>query len=181
MREDPWTEDRVTLLQKWWGEGVTASAIAERLGATRSSVLGKIRRMRRLAAGAGPSKTRQSNTVNELASHRSPAPPPARRRHGKRGDQSESPPVKAKARGKRLMELTNGCCRWPLGNPASARFLFCGVPEANLELGVAYCRRHRERAYLKLRGASRTKKLIVTQQGEPTSAAPNMAASRASV
>jgi GcrA cell cycle regulator len=80
-----------------------------------------------------------------------------------------------------LMELTNSCCRWPLGNPASARFVFCGVPEANLELGVAYCRRHRERAYLKLRGISRKRKLVVTAAGEPTSVVQNTAASRASM
>jgi GcrA cell cycle regulator len=169
--QDFWTNERVVLLQEWWGEGATASAIAAQLGVSRSSVLGKIRRLRRPASGITPSTTRQSDTANKLASHCSPQTSPTRRRGGKRDDQSESPPPKTKVWGKRLLELTNNCCRWPLGNPATARFWFCGIPEANLELGVPYCRSHSRRAYLKLRYVSRKKKLSVVPMGELVAAA----------
>jgi GcrA cell cycle regulator len=169
--QDPqWTDDQVALLQKWWDERVTASAIAERLGVTRSAVLGKINRLRRLAAEISSTKAGKSDAADELSSHGSSPQSPARRRCGERGQQSEDPRPKVKARGKRLLELTNNCCRWPLGNPATARFWFCGIPEANLELGVPYCRSHSQRAYLKLRHVSRKKKLGVVSTGEPAAA-----------
>jgi GcrA cell cycle regulator len=179
-KQDLWTKQDVALLQALWREGATASAIAAQLGVSRSSILGKIGRLRRLAASVAPSIARKSNAADEFASRCSPAPSPAHRRPGKRGDRSESRRAKAKARGKQLPELTNNCCRWPLGTPGTAKFVFCGVAEANLELGIAYCRRHRARAYLKPGRDGKKKKLNLTLAGEVTSVLPNPAASRAS-
>jgi GcrA cell cycle regulator len=169
--QDFWTNERVVLLGKWWGEGAIASAIAARLGVSRSTILGKVKRLRRLAAGDAPTKAGKSDAVNKFSSRGSPPQSLARRRCGERGKQSKDSCAKAKACGKRLLELTNNCCRWPLGNPATAKFRFCGIPEANLELGLPYCRSHSQRAYLKLRHVSRKKKLSVVSTGEPAAAA----------
>ena len=41
-----WTDDRVELLKKLWGEGLSASQIAGRLGGvTRNAVIGKVHRL----------------------------------------------------------------------------------------------------------------------------------------
>jgi hypothetical protein len=39
-----------------------------------------------------------------------------------------------------LVALTNFTCRWPIND--GAPYLFCGAPEANLEMGLAYCPFH---------------------------------------
>jgi len=169
-QDPPWTDDQVALLQRWWDERVTASAIAERLGVTRSAVLGKLNRLRRLAAGGAPTKEQKFNSVDGLSPHGSAPQSPAQRRC-KHCEQSEKPHAEAKARGKQLLELTNNSCRWPLGHPASAKFAYCGVPEANLELGIAYCKRHRRRAYLTPRRPCRKEKLVLGPTGEPGPAA----------
>jgi GcrA cell cycle regulator len=185
MRGGPysWTDERIALLRKLWAEGATASAIAARLGCARAGVLGKIHRLRLGGSSVvAPSIERKSAEPNSAAADERVShdllPSPARRRCGKQGDQSGSPHAKAKAPGKRLPELTNESCRWPLGHPGTARFLFCGVPEANLELGIPYCRRHLRRAYLVPRRARQKIKPGVVPAGDLPSAASNMTASR---
>lgn len=49
--------------------------------------------------------------------------------------------------GIRLLELTNGTCRFPIGEPGTRTFFFCGAPGADLEGGRPYCVRHTRRAY----------------------------------
>jgi GcrA cell cycle regulator len=177
--QDPsWTDERIALLQQLWADGVPASAIGAQLRVSRSAVLGKINRLRRLASNAGPSKAGQPNTTllesaaSDIGALHGP-PPPALRRRGKRGDRSESPHAKAKARGKGLLDLTNNCCRRPLGKPGTATFGFCGASEADLELGIPYCKRHMKRAYLAPRHAIRKTKPGVVPAGAPPSAPPN--------
>ena len=51
-------------------------------------------------------------------------------------------------RGKSLLELSNESCRWPIGDPASDQFHFCGAPGADLEQDVPYCADHMRRAYV---------------------------------
>jgi hypothetical protein len=81
----PWTEGRVETLRRLWGAGVTAQAIADRLGGiSRSAVLGKLFRLR-----LGPAVS---------------APAPA--------DKLPSKP-RGRGRGKSLLALANDCCRWP--------------------------------------------------------------------
>jgi GcrA cell cycle regulator len=41
-----------------------------------------------------------------------------------------------------LMELTNETCRWPVNDPWTPEFFFCGSPEADLLKRVPYCRAH---------------------------------------
>jgi GcrA cell cycle regulator len=43
-----------------------------------------------------------------------------------------------------LLELEEGTCRWPIGDPSSADFRFCG---ATTEKGKPYCAAHWARAY----------------------------------
>jgi GcrA cell cycle regulator len=44
-----------------------------------------------------------------------------------------------KARKISLMELTERTCKWPIGDPATANFWFCGLPT---QAGKPYCEAH---------------------------------------
>ena len=133
-----WTDDDVALLRKLWAEGKTATAIAARLGGiSRSAVLGKVFRLRLPPPPVGDRPQVQTP-------HKARSIP--QRRHGKA--QQPAPAAKTSAGPKTLFELTNKCCRWPYRRPGTERYFFCGVPEADLELGIPYCPRHMKRAYL---------------------------------
>jgi GcrA cell cycle regulator len=43
-----------------------------------------------------------------------------------------------------IMELRDSMCRWPVGDPTSAEFRFCG---AACESGATYCTHHARMAY----------------------------------
>ena len=43
-----------------------------------------------------------------------------------------------------LMELTDKTCKWPVGDPATEDFFFCGLPS---EMGKPYCKDHNGVAY----------------------------------
>ena len=90
---DRWTAELVSQLKQLWASGFTAEAIATQLGGmSRSAVLGKILRLRRGATSAAAPTIR-----------------PAHRRHRKQ----HQPPLPApSSEPKRLLDLTNHCCRW---------------------------------------------------------------------
>lgn len=157
MRGEIWTDEKLDLLKQLWAGGATAQVIADRLGISRSAVMGKIFRLR-----LEPSKALPPSAIQGAAAphgsgkkRRREARPaaaestnsPARRRRGKRQDAAQAA-IKTNARGKSLLELTNDSCRWPHGRPGTARFFFCGVAGADLERGMPYCARHARRAYL---------------------------------
>jgi|WetSurMetagenome_2_1015567.scaffolds.fasta_scaffold00693_24 GcrA cell cycle regulator len=47
-----------------------------------------------------------------------------------------------------LIDLSPSMCRWPLGEPGTAEFHFCGDPR---EDGRPYCRKHTQVAYVPMR------------------------------
>ena len=47
--------------------------------------------------------------------------------------------VEKRARRLTLMELTERTCKWPIGDPATDDFWFCGLPTA---AGKPYCETH---------------------------------------
>jgi GcrA cell cycle regulator len=118
-RGETWTADRLAQLEQLWKAGETAQAIADRLGVSRSAVMGKLFRLR-----LGRKKRRSKK--------------PGESRGEKRGEK----------RGKSLLELENDDCRWPIGDPGSDKFHFCGEPGADIEQDVPYCAHHMKRAYV---------------------------------
>lgn len=125
---DRWTAERVNLLKELWMSGITAEAIGAELGGlSRSAVLGKIYRLRRAAR---------------------PAAAPQPRPKGPRRKQNEPPPQAPRTEPKRLLELTNTCCRWPITGPRARGIMFCGAPDADLAGGMPYCPYHARRAYV---------------------------------
>ena len=62
-----WTDDRVEMLKKLWGEGLSASQIAGRLGGvTRNAVIGKVHRLG-LSGRATTPRTRPPRNRNRIA------------------------------------------------------------------------------------------------------------------
>jgi GcrA cell cycle regulator len=47
--------------------------------------------------------------------------------------------VEQTARRLSLMELTEKTCKWPVGDPATSNFWFCGLP---VQQGKPYCEAH---------------------------------------
>jgi GcrA cell cycle regulator len=116
---DPWSRERVAILEKLWAEGETAQSIAGRLGGvSRAAVLGKIFRLRLDADAPAPAAEITANQTTQRADAKHvDATTPMRRRRGIKRDallEGQTPAAKtlARTRGKSLLELTNGSCRW---------------------------------------------------------------------
>ncbi len=165
-----WTDERVEVLTKMWGEGQSASQIAKELGGvTRNAVIGKVHRLglSNRTGGGGTAKTVSKEKVSKAAPKAKAAPavePPAAapepiRRHLRRPiipagqplppqpSANEISPealasvreVEKKAKKISLMELTERTCKWPIGDPATDDFWFCGL---SVQTGKPYCEAH---------------------------------------
>ncbi|MFG1424034.1 GcrA family cell cycle regulator [Roseixanthobacter liquoris] len=153
-----WNDERVELLKKLWGEGLSASQIAGELGGiTRNAVIGKVHRLglsgraKSTVPAARPRKARP-----EAPAHK-PAPQPQTI-----GNTALAPALEAfvapepaprpasagnvVAMGQRctIMNLTEGTCRWPIGEPGTESFYFCGGRSLT---GMPYCTTHARMAY----------------------------------
>ncbi len=151
MRGEAWDDETLTLLKRLWSEGKTRDAMPPRLGGmSRSAVMGKIFRLRLGAARQrAPKAKRAAKAGNKKPSAATRHPAPSRRRRGRtKADTAKAPRAAAGSRRKTLLELTNTCCRWPLGRPGGKGFFFCGAADADLEGGRPYCDRHMRRAYI---------------------------------
>ncbi len=153
-----WTEDRVGALKKLWLEGQSASQIAKQLGGgvTRNAVIGKVHRLG-LSGRATPSQpARTTTTAFRPAKTRTTPPkqdygqPSAPRRIEAVQPRPTAPvpptplPVVVEQPGTATV-LTLGAhmCKWPIGDPSSREFSFCGRRASE---GV-YCGEHARVAY----------------------------------
>lgn len=157
-----WTEDRVDLLRKLWLEGLSASRIAAELagGVTRNAVIGKVHRLGmsgRVKAPVPASATpRRGGKPTEDVSRQTlrPATPvrgqlakaiqdqPVEAPHPYR---SGSDNVVAFSENVTIMDLRESMCRWPVGDPSSAEFRYCG---GRAPIGEGpYCTLHSRMAY----------------------------------
>ena len=145
-----WTEDRVGALTKLWLEGQSASQIAKALGGgvTRNAVIGKVHRLG-LSGRAAPSQP--ARTTYRPTRPRAAAPAPAQPSAPRRIEAAQPRPV-APPRPEPAPELpgtatvmTLGAhmCKWPIGDPSSTEFSFCGRRASE---GV-YCVEHARVAY----------------------------------
>ncbi len=156
-----WTDERIELLRRLWLDGMSASRIAGELanGMTRNAVIGKVYRLG-LSGRAKP-----SGIVEAMPKARAkPAPPTGgealQRMMVVRGNTvlaiSPSPieePVPAVAEDVvvafaqpvTIVDLRESMCHWPIGDPGSAEFRFCGAAK---RVGAGpYCAHHAGIAY----------------------------------
>lgn len=149
-----WTEDRVEQLKKLWESGLSASQIAAELGnITRNAVIGKVHRL----GLSGRAKSPSSAAPRQRKAR--PAPQMMRiSRPMSRGNtalahafdvEAEPDPVAfdnvvPMSQRLSLLELTEATCHWPVGDPGSAEFFFCGGKSLT---GLPYCAHHSRVAY----------------------------------
>jgi GcrA cell cycle regulator len=149
-----WTDERVELLKKLWSDGLSASQIAAELGGiTRNAVIGKVHRLG-LSGRAKPSssvpRTRKSRPSHLLRVGR-----PATRGNTALArlpiyelePEAEPEPLENIIPiGQRcqLLQLSDATCRWPIGDPGSPDFFFCGGKPVS---ELPYCAYHARIAY----------------------------------
>ncbi|MDB5513149.1 MAG: GcrA cell cycle regulator [Enterovirga sp.] len=154
-----WTDDRVEMLSKLWGEGLSASQIAAALGGgvTRNAVIGKVHRLGlsgRAKAGPGVAQ-RTAKPRAAGVPGAAPVAPEALRVAPRDADQFTRPALSADQRwGEEtalpeservsILDLRDSMCRWPLGDPSKPDFAFCG---ARAVTGLPYCGHHCRIAY----------------------------------
>lgn len=127
-----WTDERVEQLKQLWGEGLSASQIASAMGGvTRNAVIGKVHRLG-LAGRATPTAPKPKAVSAEV-------------------DEQD---IKLSAFSLESLDFSNNRttvssignnqCKWPIGDPASDDFHFCG--QAALP-GKPYCAYHGQLAF----------------------------------
>jgi GcrA cell cycle regulator len=151
-----WTDDRVELLKKLWADGLSASQIAAQLGdASRNSVIGKVHRLGLAGRAKSP-----ATAIPRQRKPRSPGAMMRLTRPAVRGNTALAalhafePELEPELRisenvvpiGQRctILELGEGKCRWPIGDPSAPDFFFCG---GKTIAGLPYCGYHSRVAY----------------------------------
>lgn len=149
-----WTDERVDLLRRLWDEGLSASQIAAQLGGvTRNAVIGKVHRLGlsgRVKAADSPGNGRKKPPArepeDEAAAETPETAPPATTLFFPETLPATVAEVPALAASKRvtIMDLRESMCRWPLGDPTSPDFHYCGDRSIT---GLPYCTHHAQIAY----------------------------------
>jgi GcrA cell cycle regulator len=142
-----WTDERVETLKKLWLDGLSASQIAKQLGGvTRNAVIGKVHRLG-LSGRATPSQPQRPVFKTPRAARPAVAATPAPRRTMEPSlpAQVAAPAYSAEEAGTATV-LTLGAhmCKWPIGDPASDGFTFCG---RRSDREGPYCNEHARVAY----------------------------------
>ncbi len=132
-----WTEEREQRLKDLWEKGYTASQIAKMLGGgtTRNAVIGKAHRLK-LAARATSKQPRSPKKQDAVSGLNKQEGYISRKSRFKsllldKNFETENP--------KKLEELSDKNCRWPIGHPDEKNFYFCG---RNPVEGFSYCKLH---------------------------------------
>ena len=136
-----WNEEKVEKLKELWGKGSTASQIAEIIGGiSRNAVIGKAHRLKlssKIKTRNAPSSQNFDSSSEENYS---------KQRRGRKSKfqsliiekdfEPENP--------KKLEELDESSCKWPIGHPEEQSFYFCGRSSLN---DFSYCKLHLLYAY----------------------------------
>ena len=137
-----WNEEKVAKLKELWGKGSTASQIAEIIGGiSRNAVIGKAHRLNlsyKIKARSVSSNQSFQNNNDEKSSSKQ-----------KRGRKSKFQSLIIEKdfepeNPKKLEELDEDSCKWPIGHPEEDSFYFCG--RSSLK-DFSYCKLHLLYAY----------------------------------
>jgi len=136
-----WNEEKVEKLKELWGKGSTASQIAEIIGGiSRNAVIGKAHRLNL------SSKIKTRNASSSQSFDNSSEENSSKQKKGRKSKfqsliiekdfEPENP--------KKLEELDESSCKWPVGHPEEQSFYFCG--RSSLK-DFSYCKLHLLYAY----------------------------------
>jgi GcrA cell cycle regulator len=168
-----WTDERVELLKKLWSDGLSASQIAGELGGiTRNAVIGKVHRLGLSGRAKAP-----SSAAPRIRKPRAPSATFVRSaRPAIRGntalahampflDTDPEPDPEPEMLdniipiGQRctILQLTEATCHWPIGDPSSPDFFFCGGKSLTAQ---PYCAYHCRIAYQPPQDRRRDRRLM---------------------
>jgi GcrA cell cycle regulator len=139
----PWTAERIEQLRHCVVSGLTCSQIAAEIGVSRNAVIGKIHR---LGLSAGRPAGAPARSCPPRARH--PRLSPQRRFLRLIG--VDAPGIAAAAEAIdstqrcSLLDIAHDKCHWPIGDPQTADFAFCGNAAVT---GFSYCAGHARMAY----------------------------------
>jgi GcrA cell cycle regulator len=124
---------------------MTCSQIAAAIGVSRNAVIGKIHRLG-LSSGRPASASARANCPPRARHSRGPTQRRLLRLAYARAplDEILSGMVVISTHPCSLIEIDTHQCRWPIGDPASTNFLFCGNDSI---AGFTYCLGHARLAY----------------------------------
>ena len=136
-----WNDEKVSKLKELWGKENTASQIAEIIGGiSRNAVIGKAHRLNL----SSKIKTRNASTNQNF--NNSSEEDSSKQKQGRKSKfkslliekdfEPENP--------KKLEELDESSCKWPIGHPEEESFYFCG--RSSLK-DFSYCKLHLLYAY----------------------------------
>tara|TARA_B100000787_G_scaffold114376_1_gene85214 strand:+ start:72 stop:572 length:501 start_codon:yes stop_codon:yes gene_type:complete len=136
-----WNDEKVSKLKELWGKGNTASQIAQIIGGiSRNAVIGKAHRLN-LSSKIKTRNSSSSQNFNNTSEENN-----FKQKQGKKGKfksllidkdfEPENP--------KKLEELDESSCKWPVGHPEEQSFYFCG--RSSLK-DFSYCKLHLLYAY----------------------------------
>ncbi len=136
-----WNEEKVEKLKNLWGKGSTASQIAEIIGGiSRNAVIGKAHRLN-LSSKIKTRNASSSQSFDDNSEENS-----SKQKRGRKSKfqsliiekdfEPENP--------KKLEELDESSCKWPVGHPEEKSFYFCG--RSSLK-DFSYCKLHLLYAY----------------------------------
>jgi GcrA cell cycle regulator len=150
-----WDEARIERLKKLWSDGLSASQIAGELGGvTRNAVIGKVHRLGLSGrAKSKPASVARPRVKTVMKQVRMPV-------ISTRGNlamvemvdtEVAVAPQKAAevvmiplSRRISIMELREGLCKWPIGDPMDGNFAYCG---ADCTSNKVYCDAHARIAF----------------------------------
>jgi GcrA cell cycle regulator len=149
-----WTDDRVEQLKKLWESGLSASQIAAELGnITRNAVIGKVHRLGLSGRAKSPSTAAPRQRKVRAPQHMMRISRPMARGNTALAHafevETEPDPIAfdnvvPMNQRRTLLELTEDTCHWPVGDPGSSEFFFCGGKALG---GLPYCAHHSRVAY----------------------------------
>ncbi len=134
-----WTDERVEQLKQLWTDGLSASQIARQLGGvTRNAVIGKVHRLG-LAGRATPARTERPRMQIARRPAR-PRPAPIMQAP----IVEKEPLVDDQGRKTTVLTINDRMCKWPIGDPSTQDFHFCGHPP---KASSPYCEAHSVKAF----------------------------------
>jgi len=167
-----WTDERVEQLRKLWLDGKSASQIAAELanGITRNAVIGKVHRLGlsgrvktpgQPAPRPRPAAKPQTSAQSHGSGHSQRVAPTMTRPSAPQTRGATALAFAPRAEVETIlrpteevvipmservtiMELKESMCRWPLGDPATPEFRYCG---SKSPIGDTYCAHHARIAY----------------------------------
>ena len=136
-----WNEEKVSKLKELWGKGSTASQIAEIIGGiSRNAVIGKAHRLNLSSNIKSRNSSQNKNFQNNVDVNSSKQSYVKKNKFKSLIIEKDFEPENPK----KLEELDESSCKWPIGHPEEEAFYFCG--RSSLK-DFSYCRLHLLYAY----------------------------------